>query len=223
MENIKDRKFCMVLYPEDKSHAEAVEKLVASGVPCAIALHDKDKDIDGNLKKAHWHVVVRFNNPRWRSAVAKEFGITDNYVEPCANLDGALTYLVHFNFPDKYQYDTDIVIGSLKTRLEFLLRDEDESTRVLSIYEMIANSPGIVTYTEIFRKACANGLYGDLRRMGAGLGYLIADHNALVAEQDAYEARQANNREKWDRIAHEAKASDRGRYMRVRTRTPFDD
>lgn len=181
MEKFRDRKFCAVLYPEDATHAACIEKLKTGGYNFAAILHDKDVYEDGEHKgepkKPHWHVVLKFPNAVWAEPLAKELGIAPNYLERCKALDAALLYLVHAGYEEKAQYDLEQVFGTLSTRLASLLRDDDESTRALTIYDLIRNSPGIVTYSEIFEKACKAGLYGDFRRMGSGVMYLIKDHN----------------------------------------------
>ncbi len=177
----RDRKFVAVLYPEDSTHAACIEKLKSGGYNFAAILHNQDTYEDGDhageLKKEHWHIVLKFKNAVWNTAIADELGITPNYLEKAKSLDGALLYLVHFGYEDKYQYELEEVFGSLKNRLAFLLSDTDESTRALNVYDLIGNSPGIVTYTEIFKKACLAGLYSDFRRMGSGVMYLITEHN----------------------------------------------
>ena len=181
MERFRDRKFCAVLYPEDATHAACIEKLKTGGYNFAAILHDKDVYEDGEHKgepkKPHWHVVLKFPNAVWAEPLAKELGIAPNYLERCKALDAALLYLVHAGYDEKAQYDLEQVFGTLSTRLASLLRDDDESTRALTIYDLIRNSPGIVTYSELFEKACKAGLYGDFRRKGSGVMYLIKDHN----------------------------------------------
>lgn len=177
----RDRKFCAVLYPEDPTHAACIDKLKSGGYNFAAILHNEDVYEDGEnkgeKKKPHWHIVLKFPNAVWNEPLAKELGITSNYLEKCKSLDAALLYLVHYGYDDKFQYDLNEVFGTLQTRLASLLNDSDESTRALTIYDLIRNSPGIVSYTEIFEKACKAGLYGDFRRMGSGVMYLIKEHN----------------------------------------------
>lgn len=187
---IRDRKYCSVLYPEDETHVHAMEKLKSGGYNFAAILHDKDVHEDGDhkgeLKKPHWHVVIKFPNAVWQNSLAKELGISSNYLEQAKNLDSSLLYLVHDGYEDKSQYELSDVFGPLQTRLATLLRDDDEGTRALTIYQLIADSPGIVTYTEIFVKACKSGLYGDFRRLGTGVGWLIKEHNQEYYEQSQY-------------------------------------
>lgn len=181
-DKFRTRNFVAVLYPEDPTHAAAVDKIKAGGYNYGAILHNKDTYEDGEhageLKKEHWHIVLKFKNAVYNTAIAKEFGITPNYLENSHDSDAALLYLVHAGFESKHQYNLEEVFGPLQTRLAFLLADDDESTRALNIYEMIARKEGKVTYTEIFVEACRAGLYSDFRRMGSGVTALISDHNA---------------------------------------------
>lgn len=198
---IRDRKYVAVLYPEDPTHSACMDKLLQGGYNYAAILHDQDVYEDGEhqgeLKKPHWHIVLKFKNAVWNTSVANELGIEQNYLQQCKNVDAALLYLVHYGYDDKAQYDLEKVFGPLQVRLSTLLSDSDESTRVLTIYDMIRNSPGIVTYTEIFEKACKSGLYSDVRRMGTQLGWLINEHNASVMKETGIDPYQ-QDRDRFD-------------------------
>lgn len=183
-DKFRSRNFALLLYPEDPSHLFAIKTLEEGGYNFAYILHnediwsdtdpefDSDKHVLGEKKKEHYHVVVKFLNPKWDSAFAKELGIKPNYIREVKNLDKALLYLVHYGHPDKYQYDLDDVVGSLKINLQKLLRDDDEGSRVLQIVEMIDNSLS-VSYRDILVKCCKAGLYGEFRRLGCGVKYLL--------------------------------------------------
>ena len=173
----RDRKFVMVLYPEDASHAAAIEKMKAGGYNFAAILHDKDVKEDNQPKKPHWHVVVRFKNACWNTAIAKDLGITPNYLEACKDVDSALLYLVHFGNEDKYQYEYEAVFGPLKVRLATLLAEPDEGARVLTLVDIIESSPGYMSYSELLKKSVAAGVYSDLRRMGSLGVALVREHN----------------------------------------------
>lgn len=177
----RDRKFVAVLYPEDASHVECIEKLKTGGYNFAAILHDKDVyedgDHKGEMKKPHWHIVLRFKNAVWNTAVAKELGITSNYLEACKNVDASLLYLVHYGNDDKAQYNYEDVFGPLRLKLSTLLSDTDEGTRVLNLVQIIEDSPGPIGYTELIKKAVSAGLYADLRRMGTFAVGLIREHN----------------------------------------------
>ena len=137
----RDRKFVAVLYPDDPSHVEAIEKLMSGGYNFAAILHDSDVYEDGEnkgeLKKPHWHIVLRFKNAVWNTAIAKELSITPNYLEACKDVDAALVYLVHYGNPEKFQYEYEAVFGPLKLKLATLLADTDEGTRILNIVDIV--------------------------------------------------------------------------------------
>lgn len=189
----KDRKYVAVLYPEDPTHAAALEKLKSGGYDYAAILHDSDvyeedgKDHEkGELKKPHWHIVIRFSpNALWNTAVAKDLGIEPNYLEKCRNLNRSLLYLVHRDNPEKYQYDLAQVFGSeaMISVLSKLLTEEDEGLRVLSIVKMVEDEPGIISPTEMLKKACKDGYYGEFRRMGMWSHIIIQEHNDRIKDE----------------------------------------
>ena len=181
MDKFRSRLYVAVLYPEDPTHAECMVKLESNGYNFAAILHDKDVyedgDHKGELKKPHWHIVVRFKNAVWNTAVAKDLGITANYLEACKDQDASLLYLVHYGKEDKAQYDYEEVFGPMKLKLGTLLADTDEGTRVLNLVDIIESSPGPIGYSELLKKAVAAGLYADLRRMGTFATGLMREHN----------------------------------------------
>ena len=182
----RDRKFVAVLYPDDPSHVECIEKLLSGAYNFAGILHDQDVYEDGEhageLKKPHWHIVLRFKNAVWNTAIAKELGITPIYLEACKDVDAALLYLVHYGKENegKAQYEYESVFGPLKLKLATLLADTDEGTRALNILQIIESSPGPIGYSELLKKAVAAGLYADLRRMGNFAVGLMREHNYEV-------------------------------------------
>ena len=122
-------------------------------------------------------MVLRFKNAVWNTAIAKELGITPNYLEACKDVDAALLYLVHYNNTDKAQYEYEAVFGPMKVKLASLLADTDQGTRALNVIEIIEKSPGLIGYTELIKKAVAAGVYGDLIRMGTFAVGAMREHN----------------------------------------------
>ncbi len=179
LDTFSDRKFALLLYPEDKTHMEALEKIKRS-FDYAVILHDKDVDEAGELKKSHWHVVITVGtNKRWNTALAKELGIEVNYIEKIRNLDRALEYLIHLNDADKYQYSIDEVEGTLKNRLTASMSQSDktEGEIIAQMIEMIENEPYKLSYT-YFAKWCAtDGFWDVYRRAGAIINKIIEEHN----------------------------------------------
>lgn len=203
----KDRKYCLVLYPEDLSHMDSLRMIRENGYEYAAILHDRDIWLEtdpnfdpanhahGELKKPHYHVVLKFNIQRHRTAVAKELGIAPNYLEDCRNLNRSLSYLVHKNYPDKFQYSIDEVEGPLVKLLQKILDDRTEDDRVQQLFSII-DAAGYLELRDVIDLACENQLYGELRRMGSWVLHLIADHNAKIA-MDENECVRRKDAQEW--------------------------
>lgn len=190
LQNFRSRNFALLLYPEDAAHMDALGVIRNGGYKYAAVLHDKDTytvhdnpEEVGKPKKPHYHVVLTFPNDRWRNAMATELGITTNYLQKCTSKDGALLYLMHKGHPEKHQYEYEAVEGPLAKDLAKLLDETTEDERVLEIACWITDAPGKVTYTETLIRACKEKKYGDLRRLGSGVKWLIDEHNAIVDQR----------------------------------------
>lgn len=186
MEKFNDRKFALLLYPDDSTHMQALEKIKQS-YDCAYILHDKDMYLEdteehakGDCKKAHYHVIIRVgNNARWSTAVCKELGIEHNYIEQIKNLDRMLMYLIHYNDCDKYQYDIKEVKGNLATRLKMLVNKDDktEGEKVNEILDFINEQEDVLTVTKFARWCSTSGYWDVFRRSGAIILKCIEEHN----------------------------------------------
>lgn len=163
----KNRNFTALLYMEDKTHKNALEE-IQKKYDHAFIEHNKDVNLEtGELKKEHIHCVFRVGtNPRWRSAVAKELGITENYIEGC-DLNKQLKYLIHWDNPNKYQYSLDEVEGNLKKRLKEIIQKEGktEGERAREIIEAIENFEGYIDIAS-FSVWCTENGYWDVFRKG---------------------------------------------------------
>lgn len=186
----RDRKFCMVLYPEDSTHVEVLAML-QQGYQYIGILHDKDTwledDTDdtslvGTQKKPHYHIVIKFPQARWNTAVASELGLAPNYLQKCVSYQGSVLYLVHFGLPAKYQYDVNEVFGTLIKDLKKFMCQGDETSRVRQIFDFIDSSE-YINYEDVFKWCLEHDLYGDLRRMGSGVMTLIGIHNDRIGRQ----------------------------------------
>ena len=180
-ENFRSRKLGLLLYPEDESHVQALEKIKA--YEYALILHDKDTDEDGVLKKPHYHVVLSLKNAQWATAIAKELGITPNYIQQIRNEEAALAYLIHYNEDEeKQKYDVDEVQGPLKRRLIDYINKSDtsESEKVSVMIRYVEENPNIMNVTK-FSKYCAeNGYWDVFRRAGSIFIKILEEHNSEI-------------------------------------------
>lgn len=187
-EKYRSRVHMLLLYPSDIAHVEALEKIKAS-YDYAYCLHDKDIAEDGSTKKAHWHVVLRFNQAVWSSAICKELGIEHNYIENVKRFDNALQYLIHYNDTDKAQYAVDEVFGNLKQKLVESINkvEKSEGEKVVELIQFIRSYEGVLRVTEFAEYCALNSYWSEFRRSGAIFCKMIDEHNARYEEKNRIE------------------------------------
>ena len=156
--------FNTVLYPDSTTYncAEIINTVKNLDCEWFAALHDKDKDEQGNLKKPHYHVMMRFCEGKTVKTVAKDLQLPENVIErpKKGGFRGGVKYLIHANAKDKYQYDKGIIFGS-GDPAEYLGNDADEkgmmlmdaiySGQVYSIYELYQYAKEIEAWSEFRR------------------------------------------------------------------------
>lgn len=179
--------WCLVLYPsEDYTHKQAIE-YIENNLSYALINHDQDIE-NGQLKKSHTHIVLKFSNYKWKNALAKELNITPNYLQKCKNFEKALKYLIHFEDEDKFQYDISLVKGDLKKKLKNYLRDNTltESEKVLQLIDFINEYDKKLSLSDFIRICCQLNLYDVYRRSQFTFNKLIEQHNFEIWEKNQY-------------------------------------
>lgn len=125
----KVRAYWFVFWPESVNASKLFDIMRNSGFGIVISpLHDKDiKDQDtGELAKPHYHVIVRFPQPRYLEPTRRLIGswlydadaLTGSdeyedaswYVRPVPDFAGALRYLCHIDDKDKHRYPENEVM-----------------------------------------------------------------------------------------------------------------
>lgn len=111
----KRRVFFLELYPDSELYNcdELLE--VAKGFPeYAFILHDKDCFADtGELKKPHYHVVVRCK-PALLSTIQNKFvGLPSRFIEYSHEFKWCLRYLLHLDDVSKFQYSQNAVVTNI--------------------------------------------------------------------------------------------------------------
>lgn len=150
----RTRNFATVVYPESAS-GDWMEKLADLKIKAFVSpLHDKDKNPDGEPKKAHYHVILMFDSVK---SVEQVKEITDEIggvgVEKINSLRGYARYLIHADNPEKAQYEkTDIKqFGGADYEGICLLA----SDKYAAIREMIqyCTTNEIISYADLLRYA----------------------------------------------------------------------
>ena len=182
LEKYRSKTYCLLLYPEDATHLVAIDKIRKS-YDYAMILHNKDIEIDGTLKKEHYHIVLRFDNAVWNTALAKDLGIAENYIQDTRKFDRALLYLIHYNDTNKAQYTIEEVEGSLINRLKEIINkaEKSEGEKVYELFKYIESCDYILS-TKEFGKWCAeNGYWAEYRRGASIFHRVIDEHNFKIS------------------------------------------
>lgn len=209
MAKVRSRLWFCLLYEDNADHMLALETIISQFNHVGIK-HDKDcwtpdDEVEnpehkaGELKKAHYHLILKFTSARWNTALAADLGIDIRFLEPCRNFDASAAYLVHDGLDDKYQYSHDELFGPLSPAVVKILNQEDEGVRVKKLLALIDGS-GELDLRKLINLACDNGLYGDLRRMGFWAQKLIDTHNQQIRQlytNTVYEQIEAYTKEKY--------------------------
>lgn len=172
----------MVLYPdEDEAHAIAFQRIKESFDYVAIR-HDPD-DEEG---KDHYHLIVKFPNPKWNTAFADELGIPQNYIRKLGSFDAYSVYMLHADERSqdsgKKLYSLDDMSGNLLPDVAKALRKYEKSKttedeRIIELIDLIYSIDRTLTYTQLIRLAAANNLYGEFRKAGYSMKMVWEEHN----------------------------------------------
>lgn len=177
----RSRLWNVLLYPDDESHVTALAFIRATYHYVAIC-HDKDVNPEtGDLKKPHYHVIIKFCQARWNSSIAEELGITPNYMQKTGSWDNSARYLLHDGVDEKYQYDKSELEGPLAPAVVKILENDIEDVRVKNLLSLI-DGAGFLSMTALIYLACDNGLYGELRRLGYMVRDVLAEHNSSFVQ-----------------------------------------
>lgn len=173
------------LYPE--SQQLQIDNLLNSGWSYVGILHDKDVNLDGEIKKAHYHFIIEFDNPKLFSTVCNKLGFTFKkdkdgkglppYGEPCKRFKDCAKYLIHKGKDDKYQYDVNEMFGDdmLLDRIKHLILSPDENTQMRALLDIYENYTGMLTFRVALNLALKYNMYSVFRRGGSLLVKVIEE------------------------------------------------
>lgn len=171
--------FMIILYPDDPSHVACLDWIIENIEYYAYILHDNDFNENGEIKKPHYHIVIKFDdNEKYSiSSLSKLLKIEPQYISKTTkSYINGLRYLIHFDDKSKYQYDLENVEGSLKNKLIDSLKENVENAKMLKIIEIIDNL-NFIEIKEFTQLICAQGLYSYYRRSFAIIHLIIKQHN----------------------------------------------
>lgn len=148
------RNYATVVYPES-SPENWQDILTDQLVPALISpLHDMDTNPDGEIKKAHWHVVLLYDAPKSEDQAQAVFAsISGVGCEVVQSIRGYARYLCHLDNPEKHQYSPEAVralcgadymssIGLPTDKYKAIgeMMDYCELNNIFSYYELLTHS-----------------------------------------------------------------------------------
>lgn len=150
----RSRNFATVVYPE--SAPACWDQFIAdSKIPAFISpLHDLDFNPDGEIKKAHYHVILMYDGVKTLDQV-KEFIQSFGGVgcERIGSIRGYVRYLCHLDNPEKHRYDTSLV--RQLSGADFSSMISLASDRYLAISDMMdyCDREGVYSFADLVRYA----------------------------------------------------------------------
>lgn len=167
----RTRNYATVIYPESAPN-DWKERLSDTHVAAFVSpLHDKDVNPDGTRKKAHYHVLIMYENVKTitqAKAIFAEIGGVG--CEIVNTIRGYARYLCHLDNPEKTQYDTNDVQsmnGADYLSIISLVTDKYKSLQEIMAYVRDQN---LLSYADLldycaenrqdwFRVLCDSGTY----------------------------------------------------------------
>ena len=127
----------------------------------AYILHDKDVNSDtGELKKPHYHAVVR-TTPCLISSILNKFpGLPSQFVEFSHEFRWCIRYLIHLDDITKYQYDRQAIVHNLSD-IDVYLRSKSELALVWQMVDLRLNGS---SWYDLLKFSYENSCYDVYRR-----------------------------------------------------------
>lgn len=154
----RTRNWTVVVYPDsapefwrdilDELHIEWIES----------PLHDKDINGNGEIKKAHYHVLLMFGGVKSFNQVRDITEILNCPIpQRCHNARAMVRYMAHMDNPDKVQYQVSDIKAHGGVDLADLLRPS-HSERYSLIKEMIEfiKKNNIIEFQDLMDYACVS-------------------------------------------------------------------
>lgn len=204
--NIRSLYWGLILY-DDSENLNFNDKIItiAQNYDYVYIKHDKDIDPNGNLKKIHYHIILKFNNYKWLKSLSDELNIPINYFEKINSLNNMLVYLIHYNNPDKYQYSLNDVFGtaSLKIKLNKCISniENTEEDKIQIILDFIYSYPANLSYRDLVSFVLNKGLWAEFRRSANIIFKLLDEHKYFISSiNDKIGNVKINNRDSHNKV-----------------------
>ena len=160
----KTDRFGGTLYPDATNYGceSVLQALDTHFEQWAYILHDSDVNPDtGELKKPHYHWIGKQKSAGLVSTVANKLQIPEHDIEMIKTWKGSVRYLVHIDYPEKYQYQREAVTANFE--LSVFFKDMSMNAKAARIGTEILEHR-ITSMTGLYQWCIANNCYDELRR-----------------------------------------------------------
>lgn len=147
----RNRNFATVVYPESAPE-NWIDILSDFHIPSFISpLHQFDVNANGEVKKAHYHVLVMFEGVKSTSQVKELFtsfgGVGCEIVN---SIRGMARYLCHMDNPEKYQYNPVEVKSLGGVDYAGVVEFETDRVRIIADMQEWCRAEGCVSLSELY-------------------------------------------------------------------------
>ena len=145
----KSKYFCAVLYPDSTSYdtEKVIKALAQEHLTFAVSpIHDQDVEVDGTLKKPHFHLLLAYQSATTLKNICGWFnacGMPESdlhCIRVCASGVGYYRYLTHKDNPEKAQYnDHDVRVFNDSDELfqKFSRTSSDKIDDLVRIFHIV--------------------------------------------------------------------------------------
>lgn len=195
MNNKRFYNFTCVIYEDDERFNEQFINLKMN-YDCLYIRHDKDLWEDdvfdennkiihqaGDEKKPHYHFFIKCKNAKTISSISKACNIDEHMIEPIKrSVNGAMRYLIHRGYDNKYQYSADDV-ESLNEKLlckfrKLIYDDIPEEEQTQKLEDFLKNSTTRVKLSQLGAYARHIGQWSCFRRNMSYYKAVLDEYNS---------------------------------------------
>lgn len=186
MENKRYYNFIIVIYEDDEKFDKQYFNLLQEKDAIWIR-HDQDLNEETEeLKKPHYHFVLKLKNACTISALSKRIEVNENMIEPVKkSFNGSLKYLIHYGCDNKFQYDKNLVESNsptLKRKFDDLVtNDVPEVEKVINIQEFIESSSDYIDIGTLGKYVQKINMWDAFRRNMMYFIKLVDHHNGKIS------------------------------------------
>lgn len=155
------------IYPDDPNYGE-YKRRIEENYDFVYILHNLDvKEDTGELKKPHYHYLLKFNGQVSISTISYVTGVPDNYIKARSDYRSAFRYLMHIDHPEKHQYDAGQIQGvDVKARVAKYcsISENDTYGRVVDVIIRVCQGNPTASLSSVVAVLIQEGLFGYYRQ-----------------------------------------------------------